>query len=115
MLILISAVPLLSQEIENDYLRGKAEGKKAAKTNAAWFLAGIGCGVFGVIAAYAVTGPDSPSEYLVGKFSDYARGFVESYKKQSKKKNGSAACSGMILTMGVVSLLTAMSSANSLQ
>ena len=91
--ILIIATPLLAQQTMDDYVQGKLDGERDSKGNPLWILAGVGCGVFGVGAAYFIK-PSPPAHALVGKASGYVMGYTEGYQKKSRNKNAGYACAG---------------------
>jgi hypothetical protein len=80
-------------QVQNDCWQGKADGGRDAKGNALWFLAGVGCGVFGAAAAYLYS-PTPPMTSLMNKSSEYVACYTDEYQKKSKIKNTAYACAG---------------------
>jgi hypothetical protein len=64
--LLLTAPGQAQEQQGNDCAQGKTDGKSDAKGSALWFFAGLGCGLFGVGAAYLVE-PSPPPEALMGK------------------------------------------------
>lgn len=99
-------IPVFSQAQQpSDFLQGKMDGERDAKGNFLWFIAGVGCGIFGIGAAYIVK-PEPSATALVGKSSDYVLGYTEGYKEEGRSKNTTYAAVGC-LTWSVIYLATA--------
>jgi hypothetical protein len=93
--IVLFANPILwAQEELSDYALGKLDGERDAKGNPLWFLAGFGCGIFGVGAAYLIK-PEPPAHALMGKSSEYVLGYTEGYQNKSRTQNAMYALGGM--------------------
>ncbi len=97
--ILMFVTPLLAQQTQNsisDFMQGKIDGERAAKSTGAgfgWFL--LGC-VGGVLWAYILE-PDVPgAEALMGKSPEYVMGYDEGYKKGAKSARVKMAFYGCI-------------------
>lgn len=75
------------------FVQGKIDGARDAKGNALWLIAGVGCGVFGVGAAY-FTKPSPPTQMLIGKSRDYVMGYTEGFQGKSRETNTGYACAG---------------------
>lgn len=104
--LLMLFVPVLSHaQQQSDFLQGKLDGQRDAKGNFLWFIAGVGCGIFGIGAAYIVK-PEPSAEALIGKSSDYVIGYTEGYKEEGRTKNTTYAAVGC-LTWSVIYLATA--------
>jgi len=86
-------ITLLAQQQEGTYAQGKMDGERDAKGNALWILAGAGCGIFGVGAAYFMK-PSPPAQALVGKSIDYVLGYTEGYQTKARNANVGYACGG---------------------
>lgn len=97
LVILIIATPLIAQQTVNDYLQGKADGERdgSAAANPLWIVAGLGCGILGVGAAYFIT-PSAPVERLVGKSPEYVAGYSEAYKNSARNRQTLYACAGWL-------------------
>lgn len=91
--VVIFTTPLLAFQTTSEFARGKAEGQQAAKGNPLWILAGAGCGIFGVGAAY-FTKPSPPAQALVGKSPEYVLGYTEGYQNKARTTNAGYACAG---------------------
>lgn len=95
MCLVIVAVPLMAQQAQSEYLQGRLEGEAAAKGSPLWFLAGLGCGVFGAGAAYFFK-PKPPTHALIGKSAEYVLGYQEGYGDKARKTNTGYACAGWV-------------------
>ena len=84
---------LLAQQQEGTFAQGKMDGERDAKGNALWVLAGAGCGIFGVGAAYFMK-PSPPAQALVGKSADYVLGYTDGYQNKARNANAGYACGG---------------------
>jgi len=95
LIILMLSTPIISiaQTMGNDYLQGKMQGELDAKGNPLWIIAGLGCGIFGVGAAY-FTKPSPPSMAIMGKSTEYILGYTEGYQNKSRNTNTGYACGG---------------------
>ena len=69
-----------------DYVKGELAGTQQAQGNVLWALAGLGCGIFGIAAAYLYDPAPDPA-YIIGKSPEYAAGYVNSYTAKTKNKN----------------------------
>ena len=82
-ILLILSTAAFAEEALNgsDFTQGMIDGKRDGQADASllWVGAGIGCGCLGVIGAYVFPG-SIPVEKLIGRSSDYARGYSETYK-----------------------------------
>ena len=76
------------------FAQGKMDGERDAKGNFLWFLAGAGCGVFGVGYVYFMDEPKPASHMFMGKSQEYVLGYTEGYQNKSKKTNMQYACAG---------------------
>lgn len=85
----------LAQTTPSDYVQGKMDGERDARGNPVWFLAGLGCGIFGLIGAFVIA-PSPPTHALVGKSSDYVLGYTEGYKSKARSGNAMYAAVGAI-------------------
>ncbi|MCF7911334.1 MAG: hypothetical protein K9M99_02310 [Candidatus Cloacimonetes bacterium] len=81
------------QSAEQTYAQGQLDGKRDAKGNPLWILAGCGCGLFGVLGAILIK-PNPPAQKLIGKSNDYVLGYTEAYKKAASGKNTGYAFGG---------------------
>ena len=95
LIFLLIATPLLAQQTMDDYVQGKLDGERDAKGSPLWFLAGLGCGIFGAGAAYFIK-PSPPTHALVGKSSSYVMGYTEGYQNKARNKNTTYACAGWV-------------------
>jgi hypothetical protein len=95
---LFYVVPALAQD---ECMQGKMDGERDAKGNPLWFLAGLGCGIFGAGAAY-IYNPDPPAQGLMGKSSEYVLCYTDAYKKKAKMKNTTYACVGWAVWIAIV-------------
>jgi hypothetical protein len=78
---------------QEGFFEGKVAGEASAKGNPLWILAGVGCGLFGVLGALLVK-PSPPTHALMGKSSDYVLGYTEGYQKKARNANTGYACAG---------------------
>lgn len=93
---LILFIPVFSQTQQpSDFIQGKIDGERDSKGNFLWFIAGVGCGIFGVGAAYLIK-PEPSAQSLVGKSSDYVIGYTEGYKEEGRTKNTTYAAVGCL-------------------
>ncbi len=90
MVMLLVAVPVFAPD---DYVQGKLDGERDAKASPLWFIAGLGCGIFGVGAAYLIK-PRPPATALVGKSVEYVMGYTEAYENKGRNQNTMWACVG---------------------
>jgi len=103
MLVLtLVATPLLA-ESGKGYAQGRLDGEADAEGNGLWVLAGIGCGVLGVLGALLIK-PAAPTENLIGKDSDYILGYTDGYQKKAVKKNTTFAAVGCV-AWSIVSII----------
>lgn len=103
LVILMIATPLLAQQTENEYFKGKIDGENAGKGVGAsilWYFAGCFLGLIGIVLAYVVE-PDVPSGTLLGKSPEYVMGYNEGYKKAVKGKQVKSAAFGLLTTLVV--------------
>jgi hypothetical protein len=93
--ILLLTMPVLAQQVTDDCLRAKQDGKTDGKAagNALWLLAGFGCGCIGLGAALIFT-PSPHTERLVGKSSDYVLCYTQSFKSAARGKQAAYAAVG---------------------
>ncbi len=92
-LAVLIAAPVFGQESVTQYMEGKFAGEKDAQSNPLWFVAGLGCGPFGVAGAYLMK-PSPSGGSMVGKSSDYVLGYTDGYRSKSASKNGVMAWAG---------------------
>lgn len=88
--------PAIAQPAEaavDDCMQGKLDGKRDAKGNPLWILAGVGCGICGAGAAYLMK-PNPPAEALLGKSSAYVLCYTEAYQSKARMMNTGYACAG---------------------
>jgi hypothetical protein len=97
-------MPALAQ---NDCAQGRMDGEAAAKGNAVWILAGFGCGLLGVGAAYLIP-PEPPAGDLVGKSPEYVSCYTDAYKSKGRMKNAGNACAGWALAIATVLLISTL-------
>jgi hypothetical protein len=94
---LLLVQPLLAQMAQDEYVTGRMEGANAAQVNTTlWFFAGCLLGWVGLLLAYVIA-PEVPSQHLIGKSAEYARGFTEGYQEKAKKKQTTNALYGCIV------------------
>lgn len=106
--ILVVPVVALAQDDDSGVdqcWQGKADGERDGKGNAAWMLAGIGCGIFGVGAAYLIK-PNPATGALLGKSSEYVLCYTESYQQSAKNKNAMYAGIGCLILAAINVALT---------
>jgi len=103
MLVLALVVTPLLAEGGKGYMQGKLDGEADATGNGLWVLAGIGCGILGVLGALLIK-PAAPTENLIGKDSDYILGYTDGYQKKAVKKNTTFAAVGCV-AWSVVSIM----------
>jgi len=84
----------------DDYLQGKMDGKREARGNPVWILAGLAgtglclcIGVAGIGIAFAVA-PSPPETALMGKSTSYIQGYTEGYKSKGRLGNAGWATLG---------------------
>jgi len=77
--------------------QGTADGERDGKGNAAWVLAGLGCGIFGLGAAYLIK-PSPGAGALLGKSPEYVMCYTESYQENAKNKNAMYAGIGCLVS-----------------
>ena len=82
-------------------LQGKADGERDGKGNAAWILAGAGCGIIGLGAAYLIK-PSPDASTLLGKSSEYVLCYTEAYQNKAKGKNAMYAGVGWAIAIVVL-------------
>lgn len=95
MAMLLVAAPVLAQEGMGDYMQGKLDGERDARGSPLWFVAGLGCGIFGAGAAYLIK-PNPPASGLIGKSAEYVMGYTEGYKNKGRDRNTMWACAGWL-------------------
>lgn len=80
------------------YSQGKADGRRDGNAAASplWGLAGLGCGCFGVGAAFLIA-PPVPGEKLIGKSADYVNGYSEGYKSAVVMRQVGYASAGWLI------------------
>jgi hypothetical protein len=78
--------PIIVGQLDSDYYRGKSDGEAAAVANPMWAAAGLGCGIFGIGAAY-LNEPNVPQEPLVNKSESYKAGYTSGYRAKAKNTN----------------------------
>lgn len=91
---------LVTPETSNEYNEGYKQGGIDAQGNAAWSLAGFGCGVIGIGAAYTYS-PNPPTQALEGRSTEYTVAYMEAYKAVSREKNTHHAIMGMVVSIAV--------------
>lgn len=97
---------LVKSEIDGDgrtpgtYAEGYRDGKQMADGKNIYFAAGFCLGAIGIIIPYVVQ-PDVPSSMLMGKSPDYARGFENGFKEETRKQNIRSAAWGYGTCCGV--------------
>lgn len=89
--------PIFAQYQNSEYVKGNLQGWTDGKADAnfVWFLAGLGCGIFGWGAA-ALTNPTVPAGQLMGKTQDYVLGYMDGYKVRKKKQSTYAAIGWLV-------------------
>ncbi len=95
LIVLLISTPIIviAQDQEDNFAQGKVHGERDAKGNGLWFLAGAGCGIFGVGAAY-ISKPAPPAQALVGKSAEYVIGYTQGYQNKARNTNMGYACGG---------------------
>ncbi len=78
---------------EGTFVQGKIDGESDARGSALWIVAGVGCGIFGVGAAYLMK-PNPPLHKLAGRSQGYVLGYTEGYQKKARSTNTGYACAG---------------------
>lgn len=76
--------------------QGKADGERDGTGNPAWVLAGLGCGIFGLGAAYLIK-PSPDAGALLGKSSEYVMCYTDAYQEKAKGKNAMYAGIGCLV------------------
>jgi hypothetical protein len=87
-------IPVAAQETD-DCTQGKMDGERDAKGNPLWFLAGLGCGIFGTGAAYLIK-PSPPAQMLMGKPANYVVCYTDAYQGKKRMQNTYYACAGWV-------------------
>ena len=95
-MVLLIAILSLTLLFASDFMDGQMAGQMQGTSDAsgAWFLAGCGCGLLGVGAAYFMPGT-VPAQYVVGQSSEYIIGYTDAYKKAKGKKQATNAAVGL--------------------
>jgi len=94
-------------EESKEYNAGYTQGTLDAQGSAAWSLAGFGCGIFGIGAAY-IYSATPPPQVLAGKSQEYTVAYIEAYQSKSRQKNAHHAMMGMVVSIAAYLLLIAM-------
>ena len=103
LVILMIATPLLAQQTENEYFKGKIDGENAGKEAGAsilWYFAGCFLTWIGVLMAYIIE-PDVPAQDLLGKSPEYVSGYNEGYKRTVRNKQLKMALFGVATDIAV--------------
>ncbi len=111
LLVTMVAAPLLAQEITSDYLQGRTDGERDGKAEAnqlLWGLAGAGCGIFGVGAAYLIE-PSVPMARTIGKSPGYVSADTDAYRSTRKQAQTTGAMVGCLAWALVYSMVVAAS------
>jgi hypothetical protein len=82
-----------SEDGSSDCEQGKIDGENNSGGSPGYFFLGLACGLIGFIITIAQK-PSPPAEDLVGKSDEYVVCYTSAYKKNTKKKNTTAACIG---------------------
>ena len=101
---LVCATPILAQQAPDqasEYFQGKLDGEREASGSGIWFLAGLGCGVFGLGAAY-LSQPAPPAINLVGKSQPYAMGYTDGYRNSARNQNTTYAAIGWAVWLAIL-------------
>jgi hypothetical protein len=93
----------------DEYMMGKLQGQADSHGQPLWFIAGLGCGIIGVGAAYFIK-PNPPSGKLLGQTSNYILGYTDGYKNKGREKNTTYACVGWVAW--IIIYVTALSDKN---
>jgi len=106
--IIAQPVAAIAQQtdLNSDYMQGKIDGEMDAKGNAMWIIAGCGCGLLGVGAAYLMK-PSPPAAAIIGKSTEYILAYTEAYQNKARNINLRYACTGYIVTMVAYIILLA--------
>jgi hypothetical protein len=93
MLVLVLVPDIsIAQNCEEGVINGKADGSKGASP--AWIIAGLGCGIFGLGAAFLIK-PSAPASRLVGKSPEYVVCYTDAYKSAARDRQVIYATIGM--------------------
>jgi hypothetical protein len=98
---------LITPENSKEYSEGYRQGIIDGHGNAAWSLAGFGCGILGIAAAYTYS-PNPPKEALEGKSTEYTMAYMEGYQSKARERNTHHAIMGMVVSVAVYLLLLTM-------
>lgn len=79
--------------MDNSYVQGRLDGERAYQSNPAWILAGVGCGFFGVGAAW-LHSPEPPTIDILDQPAEYVLGFREGYAAKGRSENTKYAALG---------------------
>jgi len=95
---ILFATPILSQEVVNDYVQGRKDGRRegAADASLVWIIPGVCCGCFGIGAAYFWPQAVSAAR-LVGRSPDYVRGYTSGYKSARRERQTIYAAIGCLV------------------
>lgn len=92
--LLILAVPILAQQTSQQQAIIEAEKQAKQDTNKTlWFIIGFFGNVLGLAAGFLLT-PNPPATALLGKSSEYAAFYTETYQKKAKSIRGNNALYG---------------------
>ncbi len=105
-LLMVTTPMMVIGQGSDEYLQGKLEGERDAKGDPLWLLAGIGCGIFAIGAAF-FTHPNPPAEMLIGKSSEYVLGYSEGYRSKARNSNVMYASIGCLLSIAIGAALGA--------
>jgi hypothetical protein len=89
----------------SDCTAGVADGSRDGEGSLWWVLAGAGCGIIGVGAAYLVK-PSPPMAKVMGKPADYVKCYTEAYKKKAGHENTQYAWGGCGLALLITAAAT---------
>ena len=111
MLVVYCAVVLVAPAVviaqADECSQGRADGERDGEGNVLWGLAGLGCCLLGVGAAYFIDAtPDASA--LLGKSSEYAMCYTEAYQDKARGKNAMYAGIGCVVSAGLWLLLSAL-------
>lgn len=102
MLLLSTPVLAMEQNLAQVQLEAMADAKKdlSAVNSEFWFAAGCGCGLLGVLLAYAYT-EDVPADRMIGKSPEYVLYYTTEYQRLTRNERLLSSAYGSVMGTAV--------------